>query len=447
MANADDQSRIAISDFLTPEAPAKRPSVDAPKPSGLRILDASFMLGAACTVGFYALMLMPSMKESLLAKYTTEHAVDYVIVSLFFWGLMDVLGKLIAFPRDMFALRYPWLPERKGREAASAAATLLAGLSSVPASTRNSRAGKRLARALEYVVENGATSEFREYLQTLSDRDADRSHANYTLLRFVVRVTPVLGFLGTVVHFGTALNGVNLENMTNQLGVVISEMGQAFNTTTVALAAAMFMMFAQFVCEWTERSILHGIDRLAQRELFNRFDVKDANIPPLLGVVKAANDEALRVIAANVDRQATVWSQAIGALMDRFDARQQQEAEAWNTALEALAARHEEYDQIREDRLRQMLEVVDGRQEKILDHLQTTLDKAVAVRDDFRELGKSIDSLARGEGQLVELQSVLSDNLRAIHETHKIDDALHGLTAAIHLLTARHQNPDGRKAA
>ena len=78
----------------------------------------------------------------------------------------------------------------------------------MPAWLRGSRVGKRLTRALEYVVENGATTEYREYLQTLADRDADRTHANYTLIRFVVRVTPVLGFLGTVVHFGTALNGV-----------------------------------------------------------------------------------------------------------------------------------------------------------------------------------------------------------------------------------------------
>ena len=53
--------------------------------------------------------------------------------------------------------------------------------------------GKRLTRALEYVVENGATPEYREYLQTLSDRDADRSHANYTLIRFVGRVNDARG--------------------------------------------------------------------------------------------------------------------------------------------------------------------------------------------------------------------------------------------------------------
>jgi biopolymer transport protein ExbB/TolQ len=392
-------------------------------------------------------MLTPGMKGTLIHRYTTEHLVDYVIVSLFFWGLIDVLAKLLSFPREIMALRADWLPARAGREEAANAASLLAGVAAMPAGLQASTVGKRLTRALQYVVENGATPEYREYLQTLSDRDADRSHANYTLIRFVVRVTPVLGFLGTVVHFGTALNGIDFEHMADKLGVVVSEMGQAFNTTTVALAAAMFMMFAQFICEWSEKSILTAVDRLAQRDLFNRFEVQDANIPPLLGVVKTANAEALRLIAAGVERQSGVWTQALDALMSRFDQRQRQEAEAWNSALAALTTRHEDYDAIREERLRQMLDVVDGRQERILEHIESTLEKALAVRDDFRTLGKTIEGLARGEGQLIELQSVLADNLRAIHETQKFDDALHGLTAAIHLLTARHQPGEGRTKA
>jgi hypothetical protein len=136
----------------------------------------------------------------------------------------------------------------------------------------------------------------------------------------------------------------------------------------------------------------------------------------------------------------------MGSLMQRFDERQRQEAEAWNAALEALAARHEDYDAVREDRLRQLLDLVDGRQEKFMNHIQNTLEQGLALRDDFAAVAKSIESVARGEGRLVELQSVLTDNLRAIHETQKIDDALHGLTAAIHLLTARHQGPQSKAA-
>ncbi len=45
------------------------------------------------------------------------------------------------------------------------------------------------------------------------------------------------------------------------------------------------------------------------------------------------------------------------------------------------------------------------------------------------------------------LAAVLADNLRVLRETQQIDEALHGLTAAIHLMTARHNLPSTRGTA
>jgi hypothetical protein len=255
-----------------------------------------------------------------------------------------------------------------------------------------------------------------------------------------------LGFLGTVVHFGTALNGMSFDQGENRLGLIVSEMGQAFNTTTVALASSMVMMFAQFICEWIERGILQSVDRQVQRDLLNRFESRDANILPFLQVIKSANDDALAAIAATLNRQTGAWTQSFDAVLERFDRRQKQDAQAWTEALDVLAARHEGYDAVREERLRQMIDVVDGRQEKLMTHIQSTLEQALTVRDSFGDLIEALQAVAHGEGKLVELQAALADNLRVIRETQQIDDALHGLTAAIHLLTARHGG-DHRSAA
>jgi len=50
-------------------------------------------------------------------------------------------------------------------------------------------------------------------------------------------------------------------------------------------------------------------------------------------------------------------------------------------------------------------------------HIQNTLERAVALRDDFSQLLQAMDAIARGEGRIVELQSVLTDNLRVLRET------------------------------
>src|SRR5580704_1832605 len=81
--------------------------------------DPSFILAAVATAVFYAVVYLPSMKGTLLYHYTTEHAVEYVIVAVFIWGIIDIVWKFLAFPREIMALRQEWLPPRQGREPAS----------------------------------------------------------------------------------------------------------------------------------------------------------------------------------------------------------------------------------------------------------------------------------------------------------------------------------------
>src|SRR5262245_34136541 len=55
-----------------------------------RSLDPSLFLTGICTAAFYTIMSLPSMKGSVLSHYTTEHVVEYVIVTLFIWGIIDI---------------------------------------------------------------------------------------------------------------------------------------------------------------------------------------------------------------------------------------------------------------------------------------------------------------------------------------------------------------------
>lgn len=404
-----------------------------------RGVDLSLILGITSTVAFYAVMLQPSMHGTLLHRYTTESLVDYVIVAMFLWGVVDLMLKTCGFPREMLALRESWLPKRSGREPVSRAAELLQIVKQRPWWLTESRLGQRLIAALDYVVENGSVDEYRDHLKYLTTQGEDDTYARYTLARFVIAVTPILGFLGTVVHFGTALSGISFDDMANRLPEVVSEMGSAFNTTTVALAAAMAMMFGLFLCERLEHGIDAAIDRYLERELLHRFEIKHENLTPFLNVLQQANDEALRVFAATLDRQVAAWTQSFGVLIERFDQRQQQESTAWTRALESLEKRHESQETRSDNRHGQLLTQIESRQSQQLAVIQKTLESIAGLRDDFRDVGKSFHSLTEGEGKLIELQHVLTENIRLLHETQQFDEALHGLTAAIHLLTKRYR--------
>jgi hypothetical protein len=209
----------------------------------------------------------------------------------------------------------------------------------------------------------------------------------------------------------------------------------------------MTMMFALFICERMERSIDHSIDRLVERELLNRFEAKDPNIMPFLSAVQSANEAALQAIGATLQRQIAVWTQTLDVLFQRFDERQQHETHGWQSALDVLQHRQETFDNGREERLRQVLSQVDARQEKHMIQIQTLLERAVSIKDDFAGLASVLRHIASDEGKLVELQGALADNLRVLRETQQIEDALHGLTGAIHLLTARHRQTGMHDAA
>jgi predicted O-linked N-acetylglucosamine transferase (SPINDLY family) len=112
-----------------------------------------------------------------------------------------------------------------------------------------------------------------------------------------------------------------------------------------------------------------------------------------------------------------------------------------------LEERHEAYDTSREQRLGQTLALAESRQEAQFAEIRSLVERALSLRDDFAAFMKTLDTIARGEGKLVELQETLSENLRAIHETQQIDKALHGLTAAIHLMTARQYQSGTHSAA
>lgn len=428
---------LRLSSHLSPQA--DNSMAQNRNKGGVQFLDPTFMLGVVGTVCFYVVVHQPSMRESVLHRYTAGNIVEYVIVWLFIWASFDVILKLLWFPREMIALRLEWIPHRQGREPAANASTLLETVCQKPRWLLNSRLGKRLQQSLEFVAEKSAADEYREHLKYLSEQDEDLTHSNYNLIRFAAGVAPVLGFLGTVIHFGTALSGISFDEMAERLPVIVSEMGTAFNTTTVALATAMTMMFALFGCERVERGIVRSIDRIIDRELLSRFESTDPSIGPFLSAVQHASEEALQTIGANLDRQIAVWVQTLDSLFRRFDERQQHEAKNWQAALQLLQQRHEGYDGQREERQRQLVGLVESKQTEHLARIEAILDRTVGFKDEFVGFLKTFDSIARGEGKLVELQSALSHNLHVLRETQQLDEAMHGLTAAIHLLTARHR--------
>ncbi len=381
----------------------------------LRVFDVPLAIGVALSVIYYAIILQPAFSDTLLALYTTKHLVVYVVVTFFLWGMTDIVFHIARFPREFAALRGPWLNRINGREPVSRAANYLHWLDQLPSWRRHSRIGQRYQQALQELDAKGTTQGFDDYLRFLGDMDYEQTQANYALLRFQCWVMPMFGFLGTVIHFGTALSGHSATSISDNLPHVMAEMGTAFNTTTVALIGATTMMFGVFLCERVERGILQAVDVKINEELANRFQRTDVAMSPFLDALQLTHDEYLAAVRAAAETHTDAWSEALSRFESRCEARDAERHHAFVT----------------------LLETFDRAQRQHCETFEPAVLKLTACHADLERLVTQFDQALSGRGDLLRLQAQLAENLRLLRETGSIDQALHGLTGAIHLLTAR----------
>ena len=295
-----------------------------------------------------------------------------------------------------------------------------------------------LVKSLSYLQSKESADGFHDYVRYLATQDEEKTHNNYALVRFICWVAPVLGILGTVIHFGSAFGGLSVDEIGDNLSKVVGEIGTAFNTTTVALAAAITMMFSLFMCEKIERGIIHSISRRVDLELLNRFEVVDESITPFLHAVQTGNQATLKALDNHLDKQLQIWATAFQRVQVESEKRLQSHAQAWEQSLTKVHTQFEQSDSQREQKLLRLLTDLQQQRKEQQTQGQGMLTQMASLQNHFAQLVEALSGLNRGEGELVKLQQILMQNLQALREAGQLDQALHGMTAAIHLLTARH---------
>src|SRR6185436_10035057 len=80
------------------------------KTSGVRVrgLEAPFFAAVLLTVLFYVFVHQEGMRGTALHRYTTAHVTEYIVVSMFFWGVAGLGFHCLGFGREQKALRRAW---------------------------------------------------------------------------------------------------------------------------------------------------------------------------------------------------------------------------------------------------------------------------------------------------------------------------------------------------
>jgi hypothetical protein len=421
-----------------------KPGAAVPLPFVASRSGSAFVLGFPLAVLILGNFYWGPLSHTVLHRYVS-HPVECVEVIMFCCAVCGLAAKWHGAIRQKKAFHQLQLPAvAAGTLGFDQVGAVLSESAAWPAQWRTTWLGQRIIQILTFAKERRSVRDLDDFQRALADNDALALDNSYGLLRFITWAIPILGFLGTVLGITGAISGVTPEVLEKSLSTVTDGLALAFDATASGLALTMATMFLSFLVEKREQAILERVDRWVEVHLANRFE----RHVPMDGTSEMLRQH-LEYLLAGVDhttqKQIETWKQAI------LDVQRQQ-AETHRSAREqmsgALMDVIQQSAQAHTDRLAELEKHAISQVSKSIDKMSA---QAAAVFASAREQQTAMTALlqtlaqqAQGvarlqewEKELIGVQQSLSQNLQALTASGAFQEAVHSLTAAIHLLTSR----------
>jgi biopolymer transport protein ExbB/TolQ len=379
-------------------------------------------------------------------KHYIKNKVECVEVVLFCCALATLGFKFMRSFLERAAFRRPILPAWDGRAVdASQAASLLAGLDKHSGRLRRTYLVGRVEAILSFLASRGSADELDDQLRSLSDNDAMMMEGSYSLTRLITWAIPILGFLGTVLGITESISGVTPDKLEKSLSTVTDGLAFAFDTTALGLALTMVTMFCSFIIERLEQGILEEVDGYVDRQLAHRFERGPREAGEFSALLRQSAQTIVRSMEELVKKQADIWAKSFAETARSRAEMESSQQQRLSAALETALARTLE---AHGRRLEALESQTVGRSAELVERVGALVKLA---RDTSKEQQTAMEQLAermaakmqalgslRNETQeLLKIEQSLAQNLAVLAGTGDFQEALHSLTAAIHLLTAR----------
>ena len=406
------------------------------------LLHSPLLWGGLVSGLYYAAVQAGAIDNPMLLRFTAGHFVEYIVTVAFFVGLAALAVKAVEVLSQRFDPQDSLLgPVPEGGQPVADAGALLAQLDAAPAHLRGGHLIRRLRGALEHVRRSGSADGLDDEIKYLADLDSVHAQHGYAFVRVIIWAIPILGLLGTVIGMTSVFGNLDIKHFDASVPQVVSDMKVAFDTTALALALSMTLMFVQFFVDRFERTLLNAVDDHVNRELVGRFAAKDAaalaadpHLLPVRRMIETVMQGTERLVA----RQAEIWRATIEAADHRssqmaaesvkqlegaLSAALQQSLKSHAAALAAAAQQSAEQNQRHWSGVQQAL-----------------VQSAESSARQQAELAKQSDVLLKvveATGHVAQLEQTLNRNLNALAGARNFDETLVALAAAVQLLSAR----------
>ncbi len=376
----------------------------------------ALLLGLPVGAAFIACLNTGLIHHEVISRYLT-HAVQQVTFLLFTCALGTLGIKLLQLRNEKRAFAQLSLPAWDGKPLpVSEAAKLLTGLHGLPRFLHGTWLGRRVEGLLDFVHKRGSADGMDDQMRALADTDSIGLEGSYGLTRFITWAMPILGFLGTVLGITQAISGVTPESLETNLGQVTGGLGEAFDSTALALGLTMVTMFFTYLVERSEQSVLERVDLFTEEQLAHRFLRVPADSQPMVAAIQHSSQQLLQMTEQLVKQQARIWAETLGEVEKRGAALAAQQQNRLAVALDSA--------------LERTLQAHAGRLEQMHSVMAQSAQPLQAQAEALAQV------LEQGK-HLIQLQALLQQNLSALAGAGAFEQAVQSLTAAIHLLTAR----------
>lgn len=264
----------------------------------------TMFIALLCTLSFYA-CLLPFEGSVFADMFTKRGPTQHATMFLTFWSLAILVIKWLKVRTQRKLLQYDFIPTRPdfvlGTSTVESVLHQIYAMIDDPARFVLSN---RIVIALSNLKNLGRVSDVDDIFRSQGDMDESQMESSYTILNGFIWAIPVLGFIGTVLglsdaitSFGTVLQGEGgINEIKSSLRMVTGGLSTAFETTLVALVAALILQLLMTFLKKKEQDFLDDCSAYCLRKVVNRIRIT-TNDSRLVDSQFAQDDELVEVNA------------------------------------------------------------------------------------------------------------------------------------------------------
>lgn len=243
------------------------------------------LLGGILTALFFGLLQVPALRNSTVTDvFINRGPTQFVVLLLFFWSIVILTIKWFKLRFQRRSLDVRVIPNEPGFTLSTATvARVLDHIHDCVDDPRNFILFNRIVVALANFRNLGHVGDVDDILRSQASQDESAMETSYALVQGFVWAIPVLGFIGTVLGLSQAIgqfSGVlgdagDIGQITSALKGVTSGLATAFDTTLVALVAALCIQMQMTVLKKQEEEFLDAAMEFGIRNVVGRLRIAD----------------------------------------------------------------------------------------------------------------------------------------------------------------------------